>query len=226
MGSEADGEAVSRGEVSNFTADDLGDAFDRFAPAILEYCFRHGEPSEAEDLMSVVFLEAWRCRASAVLVDDSLVPWLFGIAKNVLRTKRRSLRRNRAALERFRVSTIAELIEPAPDPADAVAAEDAALSLRREVRQALDRLSEKDREVVERCLLGTESVAQAAQALGIPEGTVKSRLHHARGAMRRLLRSDELLRSGEQAHDVEPPPANRPRAGRTRSRDPKAQVTE
>jgi hypothetical protein len=62
---------------------------------------RPGDWPGAEDLTSLVFLEAWRTRHRAFLVQGSLRPWLLGIAANVVSTSRRSLHRHRAALARF-----------------------------------------------------------------------------------------------------------------------------
>ena len=78
---------------------DLADAFDAFAQDVYRFCVRAtGDRVLAEDLMSVVFLEAWRCRDRAVLVEATLRPWLLGIASNVVRTSRRSQRRHAAML--------------------------------------------------------------------------------------------------------------------------------
>lgn len=75
--------------------------FDQHAQEVYRYCARRAEtPDAAEDLMSVVFLEAWRCRVRAVQMDGSYRPWLLGIARNVVRTARRSAHRHRAALRR------------------------------------------------------------------------------------------------------------------------------
>ena len=80
--------------------------FERHAEAIYNYCFRRvGDWSAAEDLLSVVFLEAWR-RRDKHLPPGKVLPWLYGIATNVVRNRRRSERRYRAALARI----------PAPEP--------------------------------------------------------------------------------------------------------------
>ena len=74
--------------------------FERHAKAIYNYCFRRvGDWSAAEDLLSVVFLEAWR-RRDKELPPGKVLPWLYGIATNVVRNRRRSERRYRAALAR------------------------------------------------------------------------------------------------------------------------------
>jgi DNA-directed RNA polymerase specialized sigma24 family protein len=71
--------------------------YDAHAADLLRYLWRRcGDCAQAEDLLSVVFLEAWRRRA-ALRPGAATRPWLYGIATNVLRNHRRSLRRHRAA---------------------------------------------------------------------------------------------------------------------------------
>src|SRR6266545_7234000 len=94
----------------------FGLLFERHAKAIYNYCFRQtGSWAAAEDLVSVVFLEAWRRRSDVNLYHDSALPWLYGVATNVCRNNRRSTLRHRAALHR-----ITDLVVE-PDPADEVA---------------------------------------------------------------------------------------------------------
>ena len=169
--------------------DGLAAAFDAYAQDVFRYLARRCDNRElAEDLMSVVLLEAWRVRDRAVLVDGTLRPWLLGIAANVLRNSRRSLRRHRAALDRYR-ATADRLVEP--DHADqAVDLADAA-GTRPDLDAAFAALSAKDRQVADLCLVEGLTPAQAAVALGLPAGTVKSRLAHARDRLRGVLRSGE-----------------------------------
>ena len=138
--------------------------------------------------MSVVFLEAWKARQRAVLVDGSLRPWLYGIATNVLRNSARSARRHQAALDRYRRL---HAPETELDHADAVADLADADRTRQAVDAAFRALSRKDRDVAELCLREGLSPAAAAAALGLPVGTVKSRLAHAREHMQRVLRPGE-----------------------------------
>ena len=164
----------------------FGALFDVHAVAINRYCARRcDDVGEAEDLTSVVFLEAWRTRTRAVIVDGSLRPWLFGIACNVVRNANRSRRRYRAALERLHALPL-----PA-DAGDGLGVAEAA-ELRSALAGAIDRLTDKQRDVVELCLVEQLSPAAAAAALGVPEGTVKSRLADARTRLRALLRPGEL----------------------------------
>ena len=79
----------------------FGLLFERHAKAIYNYCFRTlGSWAAAEDMLSVVFLEAWR-RREKELPEDKVLPWLYGIATNVIRNQRRSERRFAAALRRM-----------------------------------------------------------------------------------------------------------------------------
>ena len=79
----------------------LGLLFERHAKLIYNYCFRRvGNWATAEDLVSVVFLEAWRKRGT-LLDPEKALPWLYGIATNVVRNRRRWERRYAAALSRI-----------------------------------------------------------------------------------------------------------------------------
>lgn len=176
----------------------LAAAFDAHAQDVFRYCARRcDDRALAEDLMSVVFLEAWRSRDRAVVVDGTLRPWLLGIAANVVRNSRRSTRRHAAALDRYRASS-GDLVEP--DHADAAVDAADAAQTRREIDAALALLSRKDRQVADLCLVEGLSPAQAAVALALPVGTVKSRLAHARDRLREVLRPGEsVLRIDPQA---------------------------
>jgi RNA polymerase sigma factor (sigma-70 family) len=180
-----DAAAVAAGDAQAF-----GELFDRHAADVHAFCARRtSEPDAADDLLSMVFLEAWRCRDRAVLVEDSLRPWLFGIARNVVRHSGRSAFRYRAALNRYAAAEVA----PAADLEDTVARSVDGAGLEREVALALAALPRRDRDVAELCLLHGMTTAAAAAALGIPEGTVKSRLSRTRGRLRRLLQTGESV---------------------------------
>ena len=104
-------ESAVRGE-----ADAFGSLFERHHLVIYNFCFRRtGSWSTAEDLMSVVFLEAWRTRRDLVLSDGSLLPWLYAIATRVTSHTHRSRLRYRKALAR-----VAARRTEAPDHADEV----------------------------------------------------------------------------------------------------------
>jgi len=169
----------------------FGEVFDAHASEVLAFCRRRcTDLNDAEDLMSVVFLEAWKCRNRAVLVDGSLRPWLYGIAANVMANAARARRRHAAALGRFHATN--PDLETASDHAEEVAWAAATRELRGELQRAFAKLSTKEHAVAELILVEHLDVASVAIVLGIPEGTVKSRLHRARQRLVRLLRSSEL----------------------------------
>jgi RNA polymerase sigma-70 factor (ECF subfamily) len=160
---------ASRGDSDVFAR-----LFDRHARRVYGFCFRQtGDWALAQDLTSVTFLEAWRRRL--VLVEEGkVVAWFLGIAYNAVRHQRRSVRRHRHALGRLPAP-------PAePDDADESAARVAAERQAMELLRALRRLPKAERAVL--ALIGWEglSAAEAAVALGVPEATVRSRLHRAR----------------------------------------------
>jgi RNA polymerase sigma-70 factor (ECF subfamily) len=129
---------------------------------------------DAEDIAGLVFLEAWRKRDFVRLVDGSVLPWLLVTTNYVSRNFARSLRRHRHAMQM--------LPEPQhqQDFAGSVDERIDAEPRRAAVRAAFARLSPKEQDVVSLCIIGEMSTADAAEALGIPAGTVKSRLSRAR----------------------------------------------
>jgi RNA polymerase sigma-70 factor (ECF subfamily) len=161
-------------------ADAFGVLFERHASAIANYCFRRtGAWATAEDLLSIVFLEAWR-RRNKELPAGVVLPWLYGIATNVVRNQRRSERRFAAALRR--------VPRPVPEPtfADAV---DARLDDERRMGEALSlfaRLPRREQDVVALCAWTGLTYEEAAIALDVPVGTVRSRLSRARARLREL----------------------------------------
>jgi RNA polymerase sigma factor (sigma-70 family) len=155
----------------------FGTLFERHGRAIYNYCFRRtADWAAAEDLTSVVFLEAWRKRKEVRLQGDSLLPWLYGVATNVLRNRSRSLRRYRAALERV------------PRGVEADFADDVAGRLdderqMRAVLEAVRQLPTREQDVFALCAWSELSYEEAAVALGVPLGTVRSRLARARARL-------------------------------------------
>jgi len=164
----------------NGDAEAFATLFERHAKAIYNYCFRRvGDWSAAEDLLSLVFLEAWR-RRDKELPPGKVLPWLYGIATNVVRNRRRSERRYRAALARV----------PAARPYDDFG-EDVAIRLddERRMREALalvKKLTRSQQDVFVLCAWGDLSYEDAAFALGVPVGTVRSRLSRGRLALEEL----------------------------------------
>jgi RNA polymerase sigma factor (sigma-70 family) len=155
--------------------------FDEHSRAVYNLAFRlTGNWSTAEEAVSLTFLEAWRLRASVKLEGGSLRPWLLGIAINVNRNMSRAARRHQAALSRLPPPP------PVPDFADELAGQlDDARQLRR-VLAVLGRLRADERDLIALCVWSELDYAAAAQALGVPTGTVRSRLSRARRKLRKL----------------------------------------
>jgi RNA polymerase sigma factor (sigma-70 family) len=156
----------------------FGVLFDRHGEAVRAFCARRlGSVDAADDLVSIVFLEAWRRRSEVELVDGRALPWLYGIARRTMQHRWRTALRHRRALAR--------LPSPpeTPDHADEVAARlDDEQSLAR-LREAVDGLRPPEKDVLVLCVWQGLTYAEAAVALGVPVGTVRSRLSRARARL-------------------------------------------
>ncbi len=147
----------------------FGMLFERHGRTIYNYCFRRvGSWAVAEDLVSIVFLEAWR-RVDKPLPSGKELPWLFGIATNVVRNRRRSERRYAAALRRVsQPSSEPSFEDDSDERIDDEELMDRALAL-------LARLPRREQEVFALCAWSELSYEDAAVALRMPVGTVRSR---------------------------------------------------
>jgi RNA polymerase sigma-70 factor (ECF subfamily) len=160
--------------------DAFAELFARHVNAVANYAFRRTTNwSTAEDVTSLVFLEAWRQRRRVRFHQETILPWLIGVAHNVVRNMWRSSLRHRRALLRIRV-------EVADTPEDDVAGRVDDERRMAQVRQLIDRLPPADRTMIELCAWARLSYAEASVALGVPVGTVRSRLSRARARLREL----------------------------------------
>ena len=158
----------------------LGLLFERHAKPIYNYCFRRvGDWATAEDLVSIVFLEAWRTRRT-LRDPEKALPWLYGIATNVVRNRRRSERRYAVALSRVPPA------ESEPDFAPEVAVRLDDERLVQGIVAAVAKLPRREQDVFVLCAGLDVSYEDAALALRIPIGTVRSRLSRARRRLREL----------------------------------------
>ncbi|HET7443058.1 MAG TPA: sigma-70 family RNA polymerase sigma factor [Solirubrobacterales bacterium] len=154
----------------------FGDLYERHARAVQSYClWRTADLQTAEDATSTVFLEAWRERQRLTLSTESAAPLLLGIANNVVGRHWRSLRRHRNALERVRSAG------QTPDDleSEAIARVDAIVRVR-QGGEAIRALPRREREVLAMFAWSDLSYAEIGEALGLPIGTVRSRLARAR----------------------------------------------
>jgi len=160
----------------------FGALFERHGTRIYNYCFRRtGDWARAEDLTSATFLVAWKSCSRHPLQAESALPLLYGIATNVLRNQRRSLKRGREAFARLPLPRLEE-----PDFAGDAAER---LDDEREMQALLAlfaQLPRREQDVLALCDWSDLSYDDAAAALGIPIGTVRSRLARGRGRLREL----------------------------------------
>jgi len=172
--------------------DAFGALFERHARAVYNHLFRRtADWALAEDLTSVVFLEAWRRRADVRLERELALPWLLGVATNVLRNRRRLQRRHRAALARLPREHAHDFADDANGRLDDV-------RQMQTVLRAIAKLPRREQDVLALCAWAELSYAEAAVALGVPVGTVRSRLSRARARIR------ELSPAHEHEPDCEP----------------------
>ena len=161
--------------------DEFGVLFADHARAVYNHAFRlTGNWSAAEEVVSLTFLEAWRLRGTVRPEGGSLLPWLLGIALNVARNASRASRRHQAAMTRLpQARTV-------PDFADELAGRlDDAKQLQ-QVHAAIAHLRRTEQDVIALCVWSGLDYAEAAEALGVPVGTVRSRLSRARRKLQDL----------------------------------------
>jgi RNA polymerase sigma-70 factor (ECF subfamily) len=162
----------------------FGALFDRHATVLFRYLVRRVGVDDAEPLLGEVFRVAFEKRATFDTLHASARPWLYGIATNLLARHRRDEAR------RFRAT--ARLIAraaPAADPADRVAADLDARRLWPRVAEAVAALPEEARDALLLYVWEELSYEDIAVALGVPVGTVRSRLNRARAQLRELAAS-------------------------------------
>ncbi len=162
------------------------------APRVLGWCIRLGGPSlDPEDLAQQVF-ETAITSCGRFRGDSSLSTWLFGITRNSIRNARR-----RAALRRFvGMDAIPEPRDRGPDTEGRAVQNER----RRAVQAALEDLKTAQREVLVLADLEGRTAPEVAAMLGIPAGTVYSRLHHARRAFATALEARGLP-AGEEPEE-------------------------
>ena len=134
-----------------------------------------GDRQQAEDVVQETMLRAWRQAGKLDLTEPSLMPWLTTVARRiVIDDKRRKSARP--------AETGDGMLENAP-------AADSTDELLRKVlvAEALQSLSAAHREVLNETILRDRTVNEAARSLGIPVGTVKSRVYYALKALRVVL---------------------------------------
>jgi RNA polymerase sigma factor (sigma-70 family) len=167
---------LSRNKPEQFAA-----LFRRCAPEIRRYVTRRLGANAAEDVVAETFLVAFRQRSGYDTTRADARPWLYGIATNLVGRHRRSETRLLRALARTGRDPVTE---PFTDRVDAQVSAGAAGRL---LAAALAKLPPQHRDTLLLVAWGELTYEQAALALGVPAGTVRSRVSRARRAIRRAL---------------------------------------
>ena len=158
--------------------------YDRYFAEIYRYVAGRLGPDVADDLAAETFADAFRKRAQFRPSRGALRPWLYGIATNLVARHRR--------VEARRLNALTRAADQPPsadhgDLADRAAARVSAQQLRQPLARALAQLADRDRDALLLVSLADLSYEEVAAALGIPAGTVGSRLNRARRTVRAAL---------------------------------------
>ncbi|PJJ63270.1 RNA polymerase sigma-70 factor (ECF subfamily) [Compostimonas suwonensis] len=167
----------------------FGEIFDRHRARV----YRHSRGlapswSDADDVVAVTFLEAWRKRNDIQFVDGSMLPWLLRTATFTASNLTRAARRYRAALLRLPAGDVQPDHAEQLDDGEAVA--------------ALRGLSSIDQQVLTLCVLEGLSAEDAARVMDVRVGTIKSRLSRAKGRLREAVSESTTALRPEGVNDV------------------------
>lgn len=155
--------------------------FERHFDALFGYAARRVGSQLAEEIATETFAQAFDRRRSFDFDRDDAAPWLFGIAANLMRDRWRAEERQLRAWERAGAERPADLdTDSVLERADASAAGPV-------VGLALASLDARDRETLTLFVWAELSYDEIAEALAIPAGTVRSRIHRARRQVRGIL---------------------------------------
>jgi len=172
-------ERLARGEASA-----VGEVYDQHHQSVRAFARRLvGDEASAEDLVHDVFVSLPRA-AQGFRGGAALRTFLISIAVNHARHHVRSAARRRKALDRFALEPTEESSTPEQSARK--------IELARALSRALDKLSVEHRVAFVLCDVEERSSREAAEIAGVPEGTVRTRLHHARKKLRALLEKEGI----------------------------------
>jgi RNA polymerase sigma factor (sigma-70 family) len=177
---EVSDQLASDGEIVAASAREperFAEIFERHFAAIHHYLARRLGEDLADDLAAQVFLVAFERRGTFRAGTTDVRPWLYGIATNLVRNNRRAERRLLAAMGRL--SGGRDVLR---ETGSAASAGDLA-----ELSRALAALKQAQRDALLLHAWGGLSHSEIARSLGVPEGTVASRIARARRHLRQVL---------------------------------------
>jgi RNA polymerase sigma-70 factor (ECF subfamily) len=152
--------------------------FERHGDEIHRYAARRLGPEAAEDVVAETFLTAFRKRGTYDTARPDSRPWLYGIATLVIRDQRRVETRGYRAARRSRTREAVESFD------ERSAERLTAQRLQPRLAKVLARLKTADRDLLLLVAWADLTYEEAAQALAVPVGTVRSRLHRIRKKVR------------------------------------------
>ena len=156
----------------------FAELFDRYGRLIYDYAARRLGGHAADDIVGETFFVAFRRRGSYDMTQPLARPWLYGIATNLIAKHRRTEERHYRMLRRTGA-------DPLPEPlADTVVRRVTAQAQDRKLAGALASLHRRDRDVLLLIAWADLTYEETAVALGIPVGTVRSRLNRTRRKIR------------------------------------------
>ncbi|MFF4192490.1 RNA polymerase sigma factor [Nonomuraea sp. NPDC001831] len=173
----------------------FAEIFRRHAPEIKRFVVRRLGPDVAEDVVAETFLAAFRQRGRYDLARHNALPWLYGIATNLVGRHKRTEARQLNLLARTGVDPVTEPFTSRSD--ERLSAQ----AVKQRLAAALAALPAGHRDVLLLVTWGGLSYPEAAEALGIRVGTVRSRVNRARAKIRAELGgTDPTALAVEEVH--------------------------
>lgn len=174
----ADAEAQLLAQIASGNRDALTELYHRERQPLFAYLLHlTSDAGIAEEVLQDTFVAVWKS-AGSFAGRSRVRTWLIGIAR---RQAHNTLRRR--ALPRMDTRGLEELADPLPEPEEQVIINVSG----DELAASIEQLSVAHREVLLLTFVHERSYAEVAQILQIPVGTVKSRLNHAKRALREIL---------------------------------------
>ena len=169
----------------------FAELFHRHAPRIQRYVTRRLGTDAADDIVAETFLLAFRRRAAYDQAREDALPWLYGIATRLIGRHRRAESRLYQALAKTGTDPVtAPFTDRSDDRVTASAAS-------RRLAAALASLPAAYRDTLLLVAWGDLTYEEVAHALGVPRGTVRSRINRARAALRHKLGDLDPTSTGE-----------------------------
>ena len=171
--------AARTGEQVRMAEHDLADLIRLHRDPLFGYVLRRtfGDRQLAEDITQETLLRAWQRSGTVHATTAAIRPWLYAVARNLVVDNYRARQSRPAEVSDERVAE-----RPTTD--DQIGA----ALLAHDMAAALARLSEPHRTVLIEVYYRERPMAEVAVTLGVPLGTVKSRVHNALRALRPLVR--------------------------------------